>query len=237
MHSISQYNADISQTLFIYSAELTDRMKMPVATVVIYSERRRPEQRPKNEYIVRVGDQVINRFIYPDMWLIDYEEQIRSGELAPLAPFLLEIVARPTAETVQTAKSLVSYEPDLERRSLLLSLVALLAGRYFDRETIRRLFRQELEMIRTNTFIDEWLEDAEQKGVEKGRREGHQEGRQEGQWESLVRLLEHRFGSVPAELILRTKDLKAEELVRLFDLALEASSLAEIEQAVNSTLS
>lgn len=84
---------------------------------------------------------MVNRFEYRAIWLMDYETQIRSGELAALAPFLLEIVDQPTEETVQTAKSLAATEPDSERRGLLLSLVALLAGRYFDREIVREMFR------------------------------------------------------------------------------------------------
>ncbi|MEW5988886.1 MAG: DUF4351 domain-containing protein [Chloroflexota bacterium] len=59
----------------------------------------------------------------------------------------LEIVARPTEETVQTAKTLALHEPDAERRSLLVSLVALLAARYLDKEVIRRLFRQERRVL------------------------------------------------------------------------------------------
>lgn len=211
-------------------------MKMPVATLAIYSERRPPEQRPASEYTVRVGNQVVNRFEFPGLWLMDYEAQIRSGELAALAPFLLEIVARPTPETLQTAKSLAYHEPDQERRGLLLSLVALLAGRYFDKETIRKIFRQEAKMIRTNTFIDDWFEEAEQKGHEKGLQEGLQKGRYEGRQEErralLLRLLEGRFGPVPVRLVLDIQELTTEQLSRLFDLALEASSLADLEQTL-----
>lgn len=237
----ARHRADIPQTLFIYSAELTDRMQMPVATFVIYTERRPPEQRPPSEHTVRVGKQVVNRFEYRAIWLIDYEAQIRSGELAPLAPFLLEIVAQPTEETLQAAKALAQTEPREERRSLLLSLVALLAGRYFDQETIQEMFRQEVAMIKTNTFIDDWLEEAWQRGIEEGRQEGIDEGRQEGRQEGesnakrqlLLLLLEHQFGTVPVRLVLRLDDLTVDELSRLFDLALDASSLDEAEEAIN----
>ena len=242
----ARHEAGVPQALFIYSGELTDRMNMPIATLVIYSERRPPERRPPGQYVVQVGDQVVNRFEYPAIWLMDYEAEIRSGELAPLAPFLLEIVARPTVETVQEAKSLASYEPDRERRGLLLSLVALLAGRYFDRATVQDLFRQEVEMIRTNTFIDSWLQEAEQRGTARGREEGREEGRQEGREQGreqgelitqrrlLLRLLEHRFGPLPVQLVLRTEDLTIDDLNRLFDLALDASSLDEVAQALDA---
>lgn len=149
-------------------------------------------------------------------------------------------MAQPTEETVQAAKTLVSSEPDDERRGLLLSLLALLAARYFDRETIRKLFKQEMTMIRTNTFIDEWLEQAQQRGVkigwQKGRQEGWQEGERKGERKGhqalLLRLLEHNFGAVPVQLTLRIQDLPADELQRLFNLAMDASSLNDIDRAI-----
>jgi hypothetical protein len=224
--------AHIPQTLFIYSAELTDRMKMEVVTVVIYSERRDAVLRPKPEYVVKVGERVINRFEYLDIWLVDYRELIESGELAPLAPFLMEIVDEPTEATVRLARDLANREPDEERRALLLSFVVLLAARYFDRETIRRLFREEEKMIRTQTFIDEWLDDAEQKGRQEGRQEGHQEGRQEAISETLLQFLTYKFANVPAELAQQLQTLSAADLSSLFNLALTAQSLQEVEKAV-----
>jgi hypothetical protein len=226
------HEAHIPQTLFIYSAELTDRMKMEVVTVVIYSERRDAVLRPKPEYVVKVGERVINRFEYLDIWLVDYRELIESGELAPLAPFLMEIVDEPTEATVRLARDLANREPDEERRALLLSFVVLLAARYFDRETIRRLFREEEKMIRTQTFIDEWLDDAEQKGRQEGRQEGHQEGRQEAISETLLQFLTYKFANVPAELAQQLQTLSAADLSSLFNLALTAQSLQEVEKAV-----
>ena len=51
---------------------------------------------------------------------------------------------------------------------------------------------------RTETWKQQWLQEGEQKG----RREGRQEGRQEGEAALLLRLLERRFGALPA----RAKD-------------------------------
>lgn len=229
----ARYRPDVPRTLFIYSAELTDRMNMPVVTVVIYSERRERERRPRPEYAVLMGDRVMNRFTFADIWLVDLTEEIRSGQLAPLAPFLLEIVPDPSVETAQEARRLALTEPDPERRGLLLSFVALLAGRYLDRDVVREMFRKEIDMIQTNTFFDDWLEEAEKRGVQKGREEGREQGREKEAQEMLLRLLAHRFPSVPVKLVLRIQKLNADALSDLFDLALTASSLDEIEQAVN----
>lgn len=232
----AQHHADIPQTLFIYSAELTDRMKMPVATVVIYSERRQIKSRPDPQYVVKVGEQIVNHFTYRDIWLVDYADKIRSGELAPLAPFLVEFVARPTLETVRLAKALAHSEADEERRGLLLSLVVLLAARYFDRKTLRRLFQQEEKMLRTNTFIDEWIEEAERKGQQEGQEKGRQEGRQEGEYTLLLRLLQHRFAAVPEIMAALLKTLSADQLSELFNVALEAKTYSLFEESVKTML-
>jgi predicted transposase YdaD len=224
------HEAHIPQTLFIYSAELTDRMKMAVATVVIYSERREKALRPKPEYVVNVGERVTNRFEYLDIWLVDYKELIESGELAPLAPFLVELVTEPTEATVRLARELANKEPDEERRALLLSFVVLLAARYFDRETIRRLFREEEKMIRTQTFIDEWLDEAEQKGHQEGR----QEGRQEAILETLLQFLAYKFGAVSDGILQQLQALPAAGLSTLFNLALTAQNLQEVEKAITA---
>jgi hypothetical protein len=228
----AHHTADLPQRLFIYSAELTDRMKMPVATVVIYSERRQAKSRPAPEYLVKVGEQVVNLFTYRDIWLVDYADKIRSGELAPLAPFLVEFVARPTLETVQLAKALAHSEANEERRGLLLSLVVLLAARYFDRKTLRRLFQQEEKMLRTNTFIDEWIEEAEKKGQQAG----EQKGRQEGEYHLLMRLLNHRFESVSDIMAALLKTLSADQLSELFNMALEAQTYTVFEENVKTML-
>jgi predicted transposase YdaD len=146
------------------------------------------------------------------------------------------MVTKPTEETVLMAKELALTEPNEERRGLLLSLVSLLAGRYFDKEQLKKWFLKEAKMIRTNTFIDDWLEEAEERGEQKGRQEGEQQGYKKGekttQRRLLLRLLERRFGGVPVDLVLRTEKLLTTQLTRLFDLAVDAKSLDEIEQAM-----
>jgi hypothetical protein len=45
--------------------------------------------------------------------------------------------------------------------------------------------------------------------------------------------LEYRFETVPVRLVLRIQSLSIEELNRLFELTLTATSLQEVEQATN----
>ncbi len=223
-----KHEPDVPQTLFIYSGELTDRMQMPVITVVVYSERRQKKSRPQPEYRVELGGRVVNRFQYLDLWLIDYLDQIRSGELAPLAPFLLEVSSQPTVETLRLARDLARRELDESRRALLLSFVVLLAGRYFDKETIREMFREEAKMLRTQTFIDEWLDEAEKKGLEKGR--------EKGQSQFLLHFLQRKFGALPVDFVTDIEKLAEAQLTALFDLAIAGQSLESIEQAAHTMI-
>ena len=235
----AHYKPTVPVTLFMYSAELTDRMMKEVVTIVLYTGTP-PRKRPTNEYLVSVGGKVTNSFHFPAIWLADYEEEIRAGKLAPLAPFLLEIVSTPTEETLQTAKELASAEKSAEQRSLLLSLVALLAGRYFDKAYLHQLFRKEVEMLRTNTFFDDWWLEAEQKGEKRGEKLGEKRGEKKGikkgkiiaLREVILKLIESRFHTLSFPLISSVNSLGKVHLELLLDLVLSASTLQEVESAV-----
>lgn len=88
-------------------------------------------------------------------------------------------------------------------------------------------------MLKTNTFFDDWLEEAWQKGIEEGRQEGIEKGAVLAERRLLLLLLEHRFGTVPVRLVLRIDELSADELTRLYDEALDASSPDEIDEAID----
>jgi flagellar biosynthesis/type III secretory pathway protein FliH len=71
-----------------------------------------------------------------------------------------------------------------------------------------------------------------QRGLDEGRHEGRQEGiqqgRQEGELELLRRMIEKRFGRVPAAVEERLAKLTAGELEALGVTLLEAASLEEL---------
>lgn len=73
-----------------------------------------------------------------------------------------------------------------------------------------------------------WAEKLESKYRTLGRREGRREGRQEGARSVLKRLLERRFGRIPAGTALSLEQLDLGQLETLTDRALEANTLAEL---------
>lgn len=76
------------------------------------------------------------------------------------------------------------------------------------------------------------LERTYQKGRQEGHQQGHQEGHREGQArgkaESLLRLLQRRFGPLPADLSERVHAASTDELDRWTDRVLDARTLAEL---------
>jgi len=103
---------------------------------------------------------------------------------------------------------------------------------------------EALQQERLGTFLEalslaarEWLAEGRAAGWQEGRVTGWQEGRVtgwqegsaagrvQGRSEALLRVLEHRFGSLPADRIARVKGASAEELDAWIDRALEATSL------------
>ncbi len=66
------------------------------------------------------------------------------------------------------------------------------------------------------------------RGMVIGREEGLQEGREEGERTLILRLIEKRFGTVPASARARIEAMKAPELATIADRLLKAESLAEL---------
>ena len=82
------------------------------------------------------------------------------------------------------------------------------------------------------SLAEQWKQEGIEQGVQKGIEQGIQEGERRTLRQMCLRLLEGRFGAVPVDLVLRTEKLLTEQLRHLFDLAINATSLDEIEQAL-----
>ncbi len=72
--------------------------------------------------------------------------------------------------------------------------------------------------------VAEWTEQWKRDGV----REGRREGRREGEARFLLRLLEHKFGPLPASVSKRARSANAEELLTWGERVLTANSLEDV---------
>ncbi len=145
---------------------MTQQHKLPVFSFAFYLKYRKSPI--PTEYNVRAGKQVIHRFTYPVIKLWEYVGQICSGQYRELAPLLVMLVEQPDEQILQTERQLILKETNLDKRADLLSLALTLASSHFDKELLRRLFREEINQMRGATLIDEWLEEAEVKAESKG---------------------------------------------------------------------
>jgi len=143
-------------------------------------------------------------------------------ELMTLLPFV-PVLQGGHKEAILT-KALNWLKSD-EELAHLETLLAFMASFVHKTEVVQRLMRWDMAILRESP----WYEQILQEGVELGLEQGMEKGRQEGQTEVALRLLKRRFTYLPAEYEARIESLEAEPLLRLIDLAVEATSLAEID--------
>ena len=69
-----------------------------------------------------------------------------------------------------------------------------------------------------------------QQGIQQGKREGIEQGEIHGKQEALLKLLQHRFPSIPDAVITRVRALRSlAELDALFEKSLTAKSLEDLQ--------
>ena len=88
-----------------------------------------------------------------------------------------------------------------------------------------------MAILRESPWYQEILEEGREQGLREGLGQGLGQGLEQGleqaRREDLLRVLEHRFGDLPAEVEKALQTLRLEQLERLFDLALDATTLGE----------
>ena len=199
-----EHFADFPRRMCHTHGALTQQFKMPVLSFAVYLQRRKAPL--PTEYLVEIDNVAINRFSYPVIKLWEYTQQIRSGQLRELAPLLVMLEEAPNEETLQVERQLILAEPDPDKRADLLAIAITLAARMFDREFLRRFFREELAQMQHATLVDEWLDEAVQKAVQETESKAAQSkfaGIKQRVIISIVRILTNRFAisAIQAESI------------------------------------
>jgi len=237
-----RHRADFPRRMFHYSAMLSLQFGMPVLSLALYLE---PRKKPiPNEYVVKVGDVVVNRFSYPVLKLWEFREEIWRGKYRELAPLLVSLVEDLTPEVLAREKELILAEEDRRKRANLLAAAVSVAARYFEKDFLWDFFREEVEEMRHASFIEDWIEKevalAQQKAMQEGRQKGWQEGRKEGLKEGAAQILRKvvlkRFGVLPSWLLGAPDGWTHEQLDALVDIALEAETAEEFEARARKLL-
>jgi len=253
-----KHNDELPQRTFITSAELTHQFDLPVLTVILYLQPR--EKDIPSSYVTQLGKTVINEFKYPVIKLWEYVDEIRQGNYRELAPLLVMLVSQPDETLLAEERTLILQEADEQKRADLLAAAVAVASRYFATDFLWLFFREELEMLKQVTFIEEWITEGVEKGLIEGRLEGRLEGRAEGRLEgrlegraeglrqsreqvlqtareAVIEVLMIRFGKVSKKLMSMINQLDELMLLKiLLQKAVTSESLAEFDLYVTNLL-
>ncbi len=164
------------------------------------------------------------------LWQEPSEVFLNDPALLPLAP----LTAAPNVE--ELLQRVVQRVDELEtaQRTEVSGYTQILAGLKFEKDVIRRLFREGV--MQESVIYQDILNKGLQKGRQEGRQEGLQEGRQEGERLLVLRLLAHRLGAVSRQMQAQIETLSLEQLEALGEALLDFSDSTELEEWLNTQL-
>ncbi|MCL6584545.1 MAG: hypothetical protein K6U11_13010 [bacterium] len=164
-------STDALKSCFIKCALLHEHTSLPVIGVIIYLMKRGCQQ------VYDICFQGCrNQYHFEIIRLWEYREEIESGKLKELAPFLILFTDEPVEEVLNREKKLIMQVEDEKKRANLLSIAMTLAAHRFKGAWVKEYFKEEIKMVKSADIIQEWIEE----GIEKGRKEGLQQGIQQG---------------------------------------------------------
>ena len=191
------------------AASLT--LRCPVILAVLYLERGRYATFPDREEIHCGG--LRNTYEFEAVCLWEHTERIVRGDLPELAPLLLLASEKRTEAVLQQERRLILDLPVTpEQRRDLLAVAMMVGRRYFTAETLRRIFQEELAMLKEADFIEEWVEEGETRATRI----------------ALSRVLTARFGLLSSDVQARLEEFSKEQCLELLDRVVSVSSLSEL---------
>jgi len=230
---------------------LEETLNHTVLLVVVYLRPTAAAERP--DRLVRRAGGKSNHHAFETVYLWEFAERIRSGELPELAPFLILWDHEDPEGTLRDEKELIQSAelPEPVKREVV-GAAYLLGLKYASRRIVDAVFREEVMKLEEMGLIGEriaaqlaekealaWerglsrgLEEGREQGLEKGLEEGREEGRAQGRDEEAreltMRILRLRFGVLPDSWTTLIAQLDAERCGRLLEQALQVESLAEL---------
>ncbi|WP_101676311.1 Rpn family recombination-promoting nuclease/putative transposase [Alloalcanivorax mobilis] len=230
---IMVYTALLHQDLIRRGELGADRRLPPVLPVVLYNGERRWRAPTEVRPLIQPPPDGLERFQPNQGFLLIDEGAYASSQAQPLnnlvaALFRLEH-HRSSDEVAGVLQLLVKWLAGPEQAGLRRAFLEWLRRRlpqWFPGETFPEMHDlQEAYKMITNRF-EEWKERQRLVGVE----QGVKRGRLDGERTLVLRLIQRRFGDVPAELRLRLEGASQDELERLADRVVDASCLDDLVQ-------
>jgi predicted transposase YdaD len=227
-----QPDARVLRGWFFKNAGLNAQLDMPVILTVLYLTR--GNSAPFPDTVTIQGGGLSNHYQFNTIRLWEHTDRIRGGDLPELAPLLLLCEDNPTEQTLREERALIlDLSTTREVRVELLAEALTVGTRYFARELLETLFREELQMLKEASIVGDWLEEALQEGYEKGIQEGIQQGIQQGKTEAtqefVLDFLRERFGELSPAVVTRVQSADLAWCKEFIQRASRANSLEELE--------
>lgn len=228
-----QQDKEFSKRMFVYNYRVFDRYDIPVVSLAVLTDAN-VNWRPFHYGYDILGCKVSLEF--PIVKLLDYQPQWSELEKSK-NPFAVVVMAHLTTQA--TRKDMK------ERYSAKLLLAKGLYQRGFDRKNILELFRFiDWIMALPEEMSEQFVEDMVQYESEikmpyitsierRGLRRGLEQGLEQGLEISVLRILNRKFGEVPAEIEARIRNLPLDALEPALDESLNAESLSDFEQRLS----
>ncbi|MFN5892426.1 MAG: transposase [Dolichospermum sp.] len=234
-----QYDSKFTERMYTYNYRLFDRHKKRVISLAVLADED-PNWRPSSYNYQLGGCRVSLEF--PIAKLLDYEPSWSSLETSK-NPFAIVVMAH--------LKSKATKRSPEDRLQWKLSLVRILLESGLSRQDIRQLFRfidwimvlpEELaisfkteiksyEEARKMRYVTSIERLAKQEGIEAPLQEGRQLGVIQSSQDSVIEVLETRFGQVPITIINAVNNINDSSVLKtLLKRAISIPSLAEFEQ-------
>lgn len=161
------------------------------------------------------------------LWEQDPAPLLANPVLLPFA-----ILARsdsPNTLLEQVATQIDRIEEPSQRGNIA-ACTEVLAGRRFDKNLIRQLFREEVmqESVIYQDILQRGLEQGLQRGLEQGLQQGLQQGKQEEALSLLLRMLTRRFGELDSQLQERVQESSLEQLEELGEALLDFDGVTDL---------
>ena len=116
---------------------------------------------------------------------------------------------------MEEERRLILQEEYDKKRARLFATAVTIASRYFERDFLWKFFREEVEQMREVPFISDWIKEGWQEGRQEGRQEGHQEGYAQAFRESIISLLEDKFGIIKGNILKSLDKVERVENLRM----------------------
>jgi predicted transposase/invertase (TIGR01784 family) len=192
-----------------YWVRLYNEYSSPIEQVVIFLKRSNSPSVFTDTFSER---NTTHRYRVIRLWEQDPEALLANSALLPLATLAQTNSPNSLLEEIASRVAMIE-EPD--QRQEVTACVEVLAGLRFEKELIRQLFREE------NMQESVIYQDILQKGLQQGLKQGLQQGLQQGELAVIMRLLNHRFGTVHPDLQQRLQRLSIPQLENLGEAILD----------------